>query len=297
MPLYSEAPPGAKNQRFNGMNILRILNISRPRFWIYEFGTYLLGVFAGISYLEQPNYFYIIIFGLFFIFPANLLIYGVNDIFDYETDRLNPKKTGYEDLLDPSLHKKVFFYIFVTNIPFLILSFFVSGKAFVALLLFYFFAIFYSALPIRAKIRPFFDSFFSASHYVVTGVFGYFLVGGEGSIVLPVLAGISWAMAMHAYSAVPDIFADRESGIQTIATKLEKQKTILLCALLYLLSALLVLPYVSYVGLILAVPYLFLMFKSYKAEDAQLFRYYKYFPKLNSLVGMIIFFIIALKVF
>lgn len=279
------------------MKISKILNISRPRFWIYEFGTYLLGVFAGMSALEQPNYFYILIFGLFFIFPANLLIYGINDIFDYETDRLNPKKTGYEDLLNPSLHKKVFFYIFITNLPFFILSFFVSVKAFVALILFYFFATFYSAPPIRAKVRPVLDSFFSASHYVVTGVFGYFLVGGEGSIVLPVISGICWAMAMHAYSAVPDIFADRESGIETIATKLEKKKTIILCAALYLLSGILVLPYISYLGVVLSLPYIFLMFKSYDAGEAKLFELYKHFPKLNSLVGMIIFFVIALRVF
>lgn len=279
------------------MKISKILTISRPRFWIYEFGTYLLGVFAGISALGDLGSIYVILFGIFFIFPANLLIYGVNDVFDYETDKLNPKKTGYEDLLDPSLHKKVFLYIFITNIPFVILSFFVSTRAFTSLLLFYFFAVFYSAPPIRAKIRPLFDSLFSASHYVVTGVFGYFLVGGEGSIVFPVLAGICWAMAMHAYSAVPDIFADRDSGIQTIATKLEKNKTIILCGVLYLLSAILVWSYISYFGIILSIPYLFLMFKSYKATDEELFRLYKYFPKLNSLVGMIIFFLIALKVF
>jgi len=36
--------------------------------------------------------------------------------------------------------------------------------------------------------------------------------GGEGALWLPIIAGMSWAVAMHAYSAVPDIWADREAG-------------------------------------------------------------------------------------
>lgn len=33
---------------------------------------------------------------LYFLFPANLLVYGVNDIADEDTDILNAKKQGYE---------------------------------------------------------------------------------------------------------------------------------------------------------------------------------------------------------
>jgi 4-hydroxybenzoate polyprenyltransferase len=54
------------------------------------------------------------------------------------------------------------------NIPFLFALFFVNMQTVIAFLLFLFFAIQYSAYPIRAKIRPILDSIFSASHYVVT---------------------------------------------------------------------------------------------------------------------------------
>jgi 4-hydroxybenzoate polyprenyltransferase len=35
-----------------------------------------------------------------------------------------------------------------------------------------------------------------------------------------IIAAIDWAIAMHAYSAIPDIKADSEAGISTVATLL-----------------------------------------------------------------------------
>ena len=43
---------------------------------------------------------------LFFLIPYNLLMYGINDVFDYESDLHNPRKGGIEGaVLDKSLHK------------------------------------------------------------------------------------------------------------------------------------------------------------------------------------------------
>lgn len=278
------------------MKTSRIIRLSRPRFWLYELGTYFLGVVAGAIFVGQVYSPIVLIYALFFLFPANLLIYGINDIYDYETDKLNPKKTGYEDLLDPSLHKKVFTYIFITNIPFIIFGFFIPFNAFISLILFFFFASFYSAKPIRAKARPVLDSIFSASHYVITAVFGFYLVGGQEGIFLPVLAGLLWAISMHAYSAVPDIEADKKSGIETIATKLGKNKTIILCSAFYFFAGLIVFQY-FYWAILLAIPYLFLMYKSLGANDQKLFSLYKIFPKLNALIGMAIFFSVFFRNF
>jgi len=272
------------------MKFPRIIRLSRPRFWIYEFGTYALGVCIGVQAGGQWYGVMVGLFALFFLFPANILIYGINDVFDYETDKLNPKKTGYEDLLVPELHKKVYAVVFASNIVFVVLALFIPWKATLALFFFYFFAYFYSAPPIRAKARAFFDSFFSAGHYVVTGVFGYFLTEASGNVTLAVCAGLCWAMAMHAYSAVPDIEADKASGISTIAIVLGKHPTIILCGFLYVLAGLAVFPYIAYWGLVLAIPYVILMYMSYYASEQRLFQLYTYFPKLNSLIGMILFF-------
>jgi len=272
------------------MNFSRILSISRPHFWLYEFGTFVIGVLIGfltIGINFSPE---LIVFGLYFLIPANILIYGINDVHDYETDMKNPKKIEYEDVLMPEHHKSVQLWILATNIPFIVYGIFISPQAFIALLLFVFFAYFYSSPPIRAKARPGFDSLFSGSHYVMTGVFGYLLVVNDWSLVNWILVGsaLLWTFAMHAYSAVPDIQADREAGVPTVATLLEKKKTLLLCLVLYVLAFVGGALYSSWLFMILGIPYVFLVLKSLKTTDAQLFKLYKYFPYLNAFVGAVV---------
>lgn len=270
------------------MKLKEILNISRPRFWLYEMGTYFIGVLVATSFLDNFLRPEILIFGFFFLIPANILIYGINDIFDYETDKLNPKKVEYEALLVPEKHKAVWVWILATNIPFLIYAFTINHRTGIYLLVFYFFASFYSATPIRAKIRPFFDSLFSAGHYIFTGVFGYFLAGGEGFPLVGFIAGILWAMAMHAYSAVPDIKADTDAGFKTIATWLGRNGTIVMCLVFYVASAVLFSTLVGVFPLIAVLAYVFLMIKSLKTQDDnKLFKIYTYFPWVNFVTPMV----------
>lgn len=287
------------------MKIGRLVTISRPHFWIYEVGPYIIGVAAalyGSGTLFGAVVVPIAIFFLFFLYPANLYIYGINDIFDYETDKLNPKKVSYESLVMPSEHKNLFLKIFLTCAPFLLYGLLISRTSgsyqyIIGLLSFFFFAGFYSAPPIRAKAKPFLDSIFSAGHYIATAVFSYLLVinlgGGEvtlGSLWLPVLAGMSWGIAMHAYSAVPDIQADKGANLSTIATLLGKRVTIVLCSILYALSAIIAFSYIGYASLLLGIVYILFMFASLKTSEEELFMIYKYFPYINSLSGMIVFF-------
>ncbi len=270
------------------MKLKEILNISRPRFWLYEMGTYFIGVVVAalsLKTLLDPK---ILIFAFFFLIPANILIYGINDIFDYETDKLNPKKVEYEALLIPEKHRSVWIWILSTNIPFLIYAFSLSQKIGIYLLIFYFFASFYSATPIRAKIRPFFDSLFSASHYIFTGVFGYFLAGGQDFPLIGFVAGILWAMAMHAYSAVPDIQADTDAGFKTIATWLGRNNTIWMCLFFYIASAILFSTLVGIFPLIAVLVYVALMVKSLATkDDKKLFKIYTYFPWVNFVTPMV----------
>ena len=264
------------------------MNISRPRFWLYEMGTYFIGVLVATNFLTDFLRPEILVFAFFFLIPANILIYGINDIFDYETDKLNPKKVEYEALLVPEKHKAVWVWILATNIPFLIYALTINKKTGIYLLIFYFFAIFYSATPIRAKIRPFFDSLFSAGHYIFTGVFGYFLAGGQGFPLVGFIAGMLWAMAMHAYSAVPDIKADSDAGFKTIATWLGRNGTIIMCLVFYVASAVLFSTLVGIFPLVAVLVYVFLMIKSLRTkDDKKLFKIYTYFPWVNFVTPMV----------
>ncbi len=271
------------------MTIKELLVISRPRFWLYEAATFaLVGVIAAkpeVGFFFSWQFW---VFTLYFLIPANLLIYGINDIFDYETDKLNPKKGTYEALVTPEKQKTLWGWIIALNLPFLL---FIPHTLPIALsfFAFLFFAVFYSATPIRAKARPLIDSLFSAGHYVATGVFGYYLAGGESSPLLGIGAGMLWAVAMHAYSAVPDIEADTKAGLHTIAILIGAKGTIMVCWLLYLGAAWLVhttLPLSSFVG---ALVFSFLMYRSLKAASPEaLFKIYTYFPLVNTLIGALV---------
>lgn len=270
------------------MEPLRILKISRPRFWIYELGTFFLGALSVIPTFGELTRYDILLFALFFLFPANVLIYGINDIFDYETDKNNPKKNEYEALVHPREHKALYAWILMLTIPFLVLMFWLPLSQMLSFLSFLFFAVFYSAKPIRAKARPFLDSFFSAGHYVATGIFGYYLAGGNSFPWIGVIAGMCWAVAMHAFSAIPDIKMDKEAGLHTIATRLGKYQTMLLCSALYIVSALMFYFVIGWYALVGGLVYSIVMYRAYTAKSHySLFQTYTYFPWINTVIPMI----------
>jgi lycopene elongase/hydratase (dihydrobisanhydrobacterioruberin-forming) len=195
-------------------------------------------------------------------------------------------------LLVPKDHKKVWFWILITNLPFVFLIFWYSNFQIILwFFAFVFFATFYSAKPIRAKTKPLLDSFFSAGHYIATGVFAYVLFSFDSPNFIIILAGILWAMAMHAYSAVPDISADKEAGFETIATKLGFNKTIYLCIVFYLISFLIGIYYLNFLLLFFLIPFLYLMHLSLKKKE-KLFMYYKIFPLLNAITGFVLFWLV-----
>lgn len=269
----------------NTMTKIQYIKISRPRFWVYLLGPYLIGLAAADPRLFDLRY--LLLFA-YFTFPANIFIYGINDINDYDTDILNPKKQSYEKVLSQSSHVKLTRLILLSNIPFVLMSLSFGLFAAMPIIIFIFLGYFYSAYPIRAKIRPFVDTIFNAL-YAMPGVLGYSVVTGNMPDIVLILAAVFWCMAMHAYSAVPDIEADRKAGLQTIATKLGFERSLIFCSICYLLSGFLSVHWLGWFSFV-AVIYLFLMGYSYNRQSGGVFSVYKLFPYINMLVGMLLFF-------
>ena len=273
----------------------RLFRLSRPRFWMYVFGPFIVGALIASDsprdYLSLQN----LLWALFFLFPANLLIYGANDIFDFETDVLNAKKRGYEDLVPPDERKTLWKKIALFCLPFLPFLAFTPRNCWLAMAGFLFFSLFYSAPPIRAKARPITDSVFNVL-YIFPGVFGYFLAGGANFQFSIFLAAWMWAMAMHAYSAVPDISADKEANVPTVATFLGIRGTLFFCWILYLLAALLTFPVLGWLSLVLGAIYSILMIRSLKANSENgVMKIYRSFPLVNTLCGGAIWWFAALS--
>ncbi|MEO6334880.1 MAG: prenyltransferase [Pyrinomonadaceae bacterium] len=269
----------------------KIVKISRPRFWLYLFGTYLVGLAAGATSTSDLYRLDSILFGLYFLFPANLLVYGVNDIFDFETDLLNPKKTGYEVLVRPEMYRSLWTWIAVLNIPFIIAAIVMAPRTLLSLVPFLFLAVFYSALPIRAKEVPVVDSLFNIL-YVFPAAFGYQMLSGDFPPLGALIGAGAWTAAMHAYSAIPDIASDRAAGIETVATLLGRGWTHGFCIACFTVATFIGIAYGSPAAL-LGLIYVGLMRFSDASSDAGIVRIYKVFPFLNALTGFVLFWSIA----
>jgi len=279
------------------LDISFLLKVSRPRFWIYVFGPYIIGLVAAIANRNELLNWRVFIFGLYFTLPANLLIYGINDIFDYETDKLNAKKSDYETLVTPERRRSLGIVIAALNLPFIAVAGLGVRHALFALAVFLFLSVFYSAPPIRAKAKPLLDSAFNVL-YIMPGVFAYVMLNGNIPPVELVVAGGCWTAAMHAFSAIPDIGADREAGLPTIATTLGSSGTHLFCLAAYIISAVLSFRYLGYAGILIGLIYAVMMLFSMLGKDKEaVFEVYRRFPLVNAGIGFAIFWYVAIPKF
>ncbi|MEM0448947.1 MAG: prenyltransferase [Methanomassiliicoccales archaeon] len=259
--------------------------VSRFRFWIYTGGTYVVGFALGASSLEiffNPWY-YAYLF--YFFFPANLFIYGVNDLWDEETDRRNPKKDVKEVRLDISHRRSLIIIVLTVLVLSLILMLFQDWMERLLMSSFLLLSYFYSAPPLRFKGVPFLDS---ASNflYIMPGIFGYYLASEELPSLLIMLGGFAHVYAMHLFSAIPDIKYDKEAGIRTGAVLLGERRSLALCAIWWSILAAIVIflaqfhP-LSFLSLTYpAFPVALLVFKDLKIERA-----YWLLPYVNTLLG------------
>ncbi|WP_284975880.1 prenyltransferase [Arthrobacter sp. efr-133-TYG-104] len=231
---------------------------SRPVSWIntaYPFAAAMLLTTREVTWVLVLGTFY-------FLIPYNLAMYGINDVFDYESDLKNPRKGGIEGaLLQPRLHRPMLWLAAATNVPFLMVLAFVGGPAaLLSLAVSAFAVVAYSVAGLRFKERPVLDSLTSSTHFVSPAVVGLTLAG---AVVTPGLLALLvgfflWGMAAHAFGAVQDIEPDRQAGIGSIATVIGARRTVRLAVVLWLIAglAMLATPWPGPLGAIIAVPYI-----------------------------------------
>jgi 4-hydroxybenzoate polyprenyltransferase len=182
---------------------------------------------------------------VFFLIPYNLAMYGINDVFDYESDVRNPRKGGVEGaLLPPRWHRTTLWASGLVALPFVVYLVVVGGPASWIVLTISLFAVAaYSVKGLRFKERPFLDSITSSTHFVSPAVYGLALVGASPTpgLVALLAAYFLWGAASHAFGAVQDVVADREAGIGSVATVIGARATVRLAIALYLLAGILLL--------------------------------------------------------
>ena len=260
-----------------------LLALSRPRFWLYLAGPVLVGVAyaaEGVADLFAPV---AVALFAYFLVPANVFLYGVNDAFDADADAENPKKERREVRWrgDPGVAAAVVVSALLGLAVFAVVprvawpwlaGFFALGAA-------------YSAPPARLKTRPPLDSA-SNGLYVLPGAAAYAAVAGVHPPALAVVGGWLWTMGMHTFSAVPDIEPDRAAGLRTTATVLGEACTFGYCAAVWTLAAVAFAALDYRLGLLLGL-YPPLAAGVY-ASDVAADRAYWWFPAVNAAVGTVL---------
>ena len=204
---------------------------SRPLSWVntaYPFAT-------GYLVMGRAIDAQLIIGTLFFLIPYNLLMYGINDVCDYESDMRNPRKGGVEGAVTPRRYHQVIVWLAVLScLPF-VLTLVIMGnwKSGFVLTVVLFFVVAYSATGLRFKEVPLLDSVTSSLHFVGPLLYAYSLVGTTQAGWLAASAFFCWGMASQAFGAVQDIVPDREAEICSIATFFGARVTVWLAMLLY----------------------------------------------------------------
>lgn len=262
------------------MTLRYLLTLSRPRFWFYLAGPVLVGAVFGAERLGDLLSVPVILLFFYFLLPANVFLYGVNDVYDREIDTENPKKEGREARFEGQRVVP----IAVTGCALVPLAFFplLPSGAWPWLAAFLVLGAAYSAPPARFKTTPLLDSV-SNGLYLTPGATAYVALAGGQPPPIAVAGGLLWTMGMHTFSAIPDIEPDRSAGIETTATLLGERRTYAYCFACWALSALcfgaldlrLGALFLVYPALVLAVAF----------TEVDVARAYWWFPAINVAVG------------
>jgi len=193
-------------------------------------------------------------------------MYGINDVFDYESDLRNPRKGGIEGaLLNKKWHKLTLWSSTLLCVPFLVYLYAISDmNSALWLTLFIFTVVAYSAPKLRFKERGFLDSLTSASHFVGPMIYALSLSGvhlAERPVLSSILAFTLWGIASHAFGAVQDVKADREADISSIATMIGAKATVWFAFIAYAAAGVLVMNTIwpGPLAAIAAIPYLLIL--------------------------------------
>ena len=257
--------------------------LSRPRFWLYLAGPVVVGVAVAAGTVEElflPVSF--LLFG-YFLLPANVLLYGVNDIFDADVDSQNPKKADKEAPWQGD--RPVLAAVVASGLLGVGLLALTPPAAWPWLVGFLILAIQYSAPPLRFKTTPILDSV-SNGLYILPGIAAYVVVAGSQPPALAVAGAWLWTMGMHTFSAIPDIEPDRAAGIRTTATLLGERQTYGYVAGCWIAAAVAFGSVDPRLGGLLAVYPAFVVWVV--GSSVAVARAYWWFPALNTAVGTLI---------
>ncbi len=221
------------------INFKYFLILSRPIIFPLILLCLLVALFFSISGLNEINLSVILfIFLLSFLLP--FFTFSINDLEDFESDRVNLRKKkivfGKHISNLKEFSKSIFLYNLIIFLILIIYSiFFFKFEITLILFVLLFIIYFYSAKPLRFKERLFLDFFSNGLIALLTFWLIYSLFNSFKSLPLEVYAVSISIMSYHLIAAQIDYSSDLSVKHKTTATIINNKSIVyLICILLNL---------------------------------------------------------------
>lgn len=219
------------------MNLKKAVKISRSIVWIIFPVVILIGLKLSGAQLSLISLIQI----LSFTFPFNFYLYGINDVHDIETDKINPRKNS--EIHGAKINKNDIKPIKKISLICILIIFLASlltrnTQNILLTSLLVLIAYIYSA-KIRLKEIPVLDSITNGLGYVyLPAAIGFSY--GSSIINLPFKAYfvVLCAIAIHAFSTAVDYSSDKQAKQRTFAAFFGKRITILFSSTIILITIL-----------------------------------------------------------
>lgn len=204
------------------MNLLVLIKTSRPLFWIIPSLVFLISLVASGSSLSTISVIQLILFS----FPYSFFLFGINSVYDYESDKQNRTRNSFFRgiYLEKQHHSAVLklgflFASIILLTSFLTLNLFNIVSISLLLLLSYA----YSSPPLRLKERPPLDSISNAVVFLLIWFTGasYGMSFMDIPVVMYFVALVPFAG--HVLGTTYDYTADKKAGHKTFSTVFGKR--------------------------------------------------------------------------
>jgi 4-hydroxybenzoate polyprenyltransferase len=198
--------------------LLFLVQVSRPIIWPVLPLVYALGLNASHAPLSAVT----IVQMLLLTFPMNLVGCGLNDIYDYESDRRSARRRAVWGAVVRSEDRPLVWRASLWMVPMIIIGACLTRNsdnvvATVSLLLV---AWLYSVPPLRLKERPPLDSLANGfGYFLLPFVMGYSLNANPREMPLKYYLLALCVCGVHSLATAADYEADRAAGHHTLAVK------------------------------------------------------------------------------
>jgi 4-hydroxybenzoate polyprenyltransferase len=193
-----------------------LIQVSRPIVWPVLPLVYAFGIVASRASLSGVA----IVQMLLLTFPMNLIGCGLNDIYDYDSDRRSPRRRAVWGALVGDQERMLVWRASLAMTPLIVLGAFFTrnGNNIVAAVALVLIAVFYSVPPVRLKERPPLDSLANGlGYFLLPFAMGYSL-GADPRTMAPRYYLLAICVCgIHAVATAADYDADRAAGHRTLA--------------------------------------------------------------------------------